>query len=43
MDSTFIPYKVTTTKNIKILKIMGSHILGYFLYDIIHEGVGLVH
>jgi len=48
----FHPLQITTTKNIKILKIMGSHMLGSFLklelkigdflYDIIQEG-GLVH
>lgn len=47
----FHPLQVTTTENIKILKIMGSHMLGFFLklelkigdffYDIIvHEGGG---
>jgi hypothetical protein len=46
----FHPLQVTTTKTIKILKITGSHMLGFFLklelkigdflYDIIHEGGG---
>jgi hypothetical protein len=46
----FHPLQITTTENIKILKIMGSHILGSFLklelkigdflYDIIHWGGG---